>query len=99
MGVDLRQCVPLLEKTPYARFNRDTNARDPNAIGFTAAQLMQTNNRLPCPVVWLDQKLMAWSKYRAKQPVEDEEANEVIRYAQTVGKRLCFKLVLYRRAL
>jgi len=95
--VDLRQCVPLLEKSPYARFNRDANARDPNAIGFTAAQLMQINNRLPCPIVWLDQKVMNWSKYRAVLPVEEKEANEVIRYAQTVGSQMCFSLVLVRQ--
>lgn len=44
--VDLRQCVPQLEKASYARFNQDKDARDPNAIGFTAAQLTQANNRL-----------------------------------------------------
>lgn len=40
---------------------------------------------------------MNWSKYRAVLPVEEKEANEVIRYAQTVGAQMCFSLVLVRQ--
>lgn len=75
-------CLPLLEKNKYSRFNKDSEAQDPNR----AVEVGDVS-------VLFNHKIMHYHAY-ISQKQSSSQVNIVTEYASLVGNKLSKRLLL-----